>query len=106
MDANEDWVKKSHPGNKLEEFMNDTQLIDPFYEKFKTSPRTYVNGSNRLDYILIDAGLQQAIRRQGYLGNLDANMSDHTLCYIDFDEKALFRGLINRPSEIHAREFL
>eukprot|EP00956_Cyclotella_meneghiniana_P000053 scaffold113_cov50-Cyclotella_meneghiniana.AAC.2 len=106
MDANEDWVKKSHPGNKLEEFMNDTQLIDPFYEAFKTSPRTYVNGSNRLDYILIDAGLQQAIRRQGYLGNLDANMSDHTMCYIDFDEKALFRGLINRPSEIHAREFL
>ena len=106
MDANEDWVKKSHSGEKLAEFMEQTQLIDPFYKKFEVSPRTYVNGTNRLDYILIDEGIEHAIKRQGYLGNLDANMSDHTLAYIDFDEKTLFRGLINRPTEIHSREFL
>lgn len=33
-------------------------------------------------------------------------MSDHTMAYIDFDEKLLFRGIINRPTEIHSREFM
>eukprot|EP00956_Cyclotella_meneghiniana_P025985 scaffold55313_cov77-Cyclotella_meneghiniana.AAC.3 len=64
MDASKDWVKKSQPGGRLEGFMNDTQLIDPFYERFQISPQKYhTNCSIRLDYILIDAGLKHAIRK-------------------------------------------
>ena len=108
LDANEDWVRRSHQhqGDKLSDFMTSCQLVDPYYEKFKTNPRTYVNGPNRLDYILIDPSLVHAVKHIGYIASYEGNMSDHTMAYIDFDEKALFRGIINRPTEIHCREFV
>jgi hypothetical protein len=28
------------------------------------------------------------------------------MCYINFDAKRLFRGIVNRPTEIHSREFI
>lgn len=108
MDANEDWVAESHKqqGNKLKKFMQHSQLVDPFFLKFNQAPRTYVRGKHRLDYILVDPALLPAIRSIGYLGSTEANISDHTMAYIDFDEKLLFKGLINRPTEIHSREFM
>jgi endonuclease/exonuclease/phosphatase family metal-dependent hydrolase len=108
MDANEDWVARSHPREKdaLMKFMRDAQLIDPFFEKFKVAPRTYVEGRHRLDYILIDPALSDAVQRVGYLGNHDGNKSDHTMAFIDFNAKRLFRGIIHRPTEIHSREFM
>ena len=108
MDANEDWVARSHPRehDALLKFMRDAQLIDPFFEKFQYAPRTYVDGRHRLDYILIDPALADAVHRIGYLGNHDGNMSDHTMAYIDFNAKRLFRGIIHRPTEIHSREFM
>ena len=49
--------------------------------------------------------LNMQFEKQGYLGKLDANinMSDHTMSYIDFDEMALFWGLINRPTDPRER---
>lgn len=107
-DANEDWVKRSHPneGEQLTNFMRDAQLADPFYNKFGYAPRTYVRSNNRLDYILVDPALTYSIKRIGYMENSEANFSDHALAYIDFDEKMLFRGLVNRPTEIHSRQFM
>ena len=107
-DANEDWVKRSHPneGDQLTNFMRDAQLADPFYNKFGYAPRTYVRSNNRLDYILVDPALTYSIKRIGYMENSEANFSDHALAYIDFDEKMLFRGLVNRPTEIHSRQFM
>ena len=108
MDANEDWVNNSHPNEKerLRKFLERNQLIDPFYEKFKTSPRTYERGPSRLDYIFIDPALKDTVRRVGYLGSQEGNMSDHTMCYVDFDSKTLFRGILNRPVDLPSREFL
>ncbi len=59
MDANEDWVNESHKqqGNKLKRFMQQTQLVDPYYIKFGQNPRTCVSSTNRLDYILVDPAL-------------------------------------------------
>jgi xanthine/CO dehydrogenase XdhC/CoxF family maturation factor len=81
IDANKDWVTESHKkqGNKLRKFMSECQLCDPFYEKFKTSPRIYVDGQHRLDYILIDPALNHAVKYVGHLGSLEANNSDHSL---------------------------
>lgn len=108
MGANEDWVNRSHvsQGDRLQRFLTSTQLIDPFYSKFSQSPRTYVEGTNRLDYIFIDPALELAVKHTGYLGSAEANFSDHAMAFIDFDEKKLFRGIINRPTEISSREFL
>ncbi|KAL3784917.1 hypothetical protein ACHAWO_001204 [Cyclotella atomus] len=108
MDANEDWVAESHKkqGNKLQKFMQQTQLVDPYYMKFNKAPRTYIRGTSRLDYILVDPALVPAIKRIGYMGSTEGNRSDHTMAFVDFDEKILFKGLINRPTEIHSREFM
>ena len=32
--------------------------------------------------------------------------SDHVMLYVDFDEKELFQGLINRPVRVPSREFI
>lgn len=108
MDANEDWVMNSHSNDreKLKKFIERNQLSDPYFEKFKEVPRTYTRGPWRLDYIFIDNALRGAIKRVGYLGSHDGNFSDHTLAYIDFHSNTLFRGLVNRPVEIHSREFM
>ena len=108
MDANEDWVNNSHPEEKekLQKFLERNQLIDPFYEKFKTSPRTYEHGPSRLDYIFIDPAFRSAVRRVGILGSQEGNFSDHSMCYIDFDSKTLFRGVVNRPIDLTSREFM
>jgi hypothetical protein len=108
MDANEDWVQNSHPREKerLRKFIERTQLADPYYEKFKESPRTFTRGPWRLDYILIDPSLLASVKRVGYLGSHEGNFSDHCLAYIDFDCQMLFRGQVNRPVEIGSREFM
>jgi hypothetical protein len=64
MDANEDWVQNSHPREKerLRKFIERTQLADPYYEKFKESPRTFTRGPWRLDYILIDPSLLDSVK--------------------------------------------
>ena len=86
--------------------MQQTQLVDPYYMKFNKAPRTYIRGTSRLDYILVDPALVPAIKRIGYMGSTEGNRSDHTMAFVDFDEKILFKGLINRPTEIHSREFM
>ena len=89
MDANEDRVAQSHKqqGNMLQKSMQQTQLADPYFMKFHQAPRTYVRGQHRLDYILVDTALLPAICNIGYLGSMEANLSDHTMAYVDFDEK-------------------
>ena len=107
-DANEDWVKQSHKeqGNHLKRFMSQANLTDPFFNKFQYAPRTFIDSNNRLDYIMVDPALESAIKNIGYLGSLEGNFSDHVMAYVDFDEKKLFNGLLNRPTEISSREFL
>ncbi len=90
---------------EFREFQQNAILEDPFYEKFNEMPRTYNRGTKRLDYILMDASLQHAIRRIGYLGTHEAVFSDHAMAWVDFDETMLFRGLINRPPNAINRQF-
>eukprot|EP00956_Cyclotella_meneghiniana_P044565 scaffold323242_cov103-Cyclotella_meneghiniana.AAC.1 len=70
------------------------------------APRTFNDSNNRLDYIMVDPALEGAIKNIGYLGSLEGNFLDHVMAYVDFDEKKLFNGLINRPTVISSREFL
>eukprot|EP00986_Skeletonema_menzelii_P020806 scaffold32353_cov400-Skeletonema_menzelii.AAC.1 len=91
--------------DKFREFLQDTLLEDPYYDRFHDMPRTYLRGSRRLDYILMDMGLVPAIKSMGYLGTHEAVHSDHSMAWVDFDEKQLFRGKINRPPEYKNRQF-
>ena len=106
MDANGDYRTDRTPDRALATFITNSNLSDPFYEKFTTSPRTFLYGSKRLDYIFMDPALILSIRNIGYLGTHMGADSDHCLAYVDFDEKQLFAGLINRPVPHHSCEIL
>ena len=104
MDANGDYLKGND--KELTNFIDANGLCDPFYEKFQISPSTYVHGSNRIDYILMDPALTGAIERIGYLGTHDGAMSDHVMAMVDVCEQKLFNGILNRPPVHHSREIL
>lgn len=53
-------------------------------------PTTYSHGPNRLDYILGDDHIYEAVIQSGALGLHEGVMSDHTLQYVDFSETQLF----------------
>lgn len=90
----------------LQSFLIDTSLCDPFHDRFGSSNRTCITGSSRIDYIFMDAALCPSILHIGYLGTHDGALSDHVVGYVDFDEAALFQGVINRPLPAHSREIL
>ncbi|KAL3762213.1 hypothetical protein ACHAWU_004751 [Discostella pseudostelligera] len=103
MDANGDY---NGSDSDFASFVLRAGLADPFFEKFSTSPPTYIYGSTRLDYVLVDPALTHAIVRVGYLGTHEGAYSDHVMAVVDFDERRLFAGVLNRPPPRHSREIL
>jgi len=105
MDANGDDNYEDDIDQDLKQFIEDAHLADHFHEKFPEPSRTYTRGKKRLDRILFDSALVGAIECIGYLGTHEGQFSDHVYAYVDFNEKKLFRGEINRPVDLHSREF-
>ena len=107
MDANGDYTcTKTQDRNKdLKSFIREANLVDHFHEKFPDPIHIYVYGSKRLDYILADPALVEAIERIRYLGTHKGACSDHVLAYVDFNTAKLLKGEINHPIDIHTREF-
>ena len=105
MDANGDLNHHKEADGDLRRFVSEAHLVDHFHEKFPAPIRTYIYGTKRLDYIFVDPSLTQAISRIGYLGTHEGAFSDHTMAYVDFHSNLLFKGIIHRPMELHAREF-
>jgi len=96
MDANDDWLQTSSKAFKA--FIEDMRLVDPYYEKIKTSGltgTTYARGSRRIDFIFVDSTILPAIKRIGTLGLHEGIISDHIMLYMDCDERLLFGGIIN-----------
>jgi hypothetical protein len=91
---------------KFRKFLLSNNLIDPYYVKFKASPPTYVRGTKRLDYIVMDESLSEAVARIGYLGSHEGVVdADHSYAYVDFRSDALFCGSIHRPTPMNNRQF-
>ncbi|KAL3777684.1 hypothetical protein ACHAWO_007848 [Cyclotella atomus] len=107
MDANEDWVAESHKqqGNKLKDSCNKLswQTLLPEIQQHQGHTS---GGRHRLDYILVDPALLPAIR------SIDIWDPWKPTCQITqwrtstLTRNFLFKGLINRPTEIHSREFM
>ena len=55
-----------------------------------TPPRTYSSGTRRLDLILGDGHVLNAVQASGSLKEHDGLISDHTLQWVDLDIQALF----------------
>ena len=105
MDANGDYTRQKGDQD-LREFIQGTGLVDRYKDKFSAPIRTFIRGIKRLDYILVDPGLVEAIKRIGYLESHESAYSDHVYEYEDFTEAKLFHGRINRPIPVHTREFI
>ena len=108
MDANEDWSDPK-TGKELKQFMLETSLVDPLYERFRDdglTHSTYARGKQRIDFVLFDTALKTAVKRIGTLGLHEAIISDHVMIYADIDETELFQGLVNRPVRVPSREFI
>ncbi|KAL7517834.1 hypothetical protein ACHAWF_000158, partial [Thalassiosira exigua] len=98
MDANDDWVRPE--GKSFAAFIEEMKLVDPLHKHFKNA-----RGTKRIDYMLVDEFVDQAIIRIGTLGLHEGIIFDHVMLYMDIDERQLFGGIINRPVLHPSREF-
>ncbi len=83
-----------------------TNLIDAYHQKFHDSPRTYMWGTKRLDNILVDPDLTQAIEHKGYLGMHEGAETDHVYANMDLNDKVANQGAVHRPITTKSRDFL
>ncbi len=106
LDANGDINHPKMPDRGMQEFIQKTNLIDAYHQKFHDSPRTYMWGTKRLNYILVDPALTQAIEQIGYLGTHEGAETDHVYAYMDLKDKVANQGFIHRPITTKSRDFL
>ena len=101
MDANGDYTRtKGNPD--LLEFIQSASLVDHYKETFPAPINTFIRVSKRLDCILVDPGLVDAIEHIEYLESHRGAFSDHVYAYVDFTEAKMFQALINRPLPVHS----
>ena len=105
MDANRHYNHPTQGDKALKDFVTATGLSDPYHERFPEQNRTYMYGSKRFDYILVDPLLVPAVKCVGYLGSHEGAYSDHVQGYVDFDTKILFQGILSRPIDFKSRKF-
>ncbi|KAL7533908.1 hypothetical protein ACHAXR_007538, partial [Thalassiosira sp. AJA248-18] len=91
MDANGDYMSAKDPDKNLAAFIKEAGLVDHYHNQFPGPIRTYIYGTKRLDYILVDPGLVGAIKAIGYLATHEGTLSDHVMAYVDFHEDELFK---------------
>ncbi len=53
----------------------------------------------------MDLTLVRAISYIRYLATHKGALLDHVYVYVDFYQKMLFKGIINRSVEVHSKEF-
>ena len=96
MDDNDDWLQTN--SKEFTAFIKEMHLVNPYYERFKTlglAGTTYAQGSQRIDFVLVDSMILPAIKCIGTLGLHEGIISDHIMLYMDCDEQLLFGGIIN-----------
>eukprot|EP00956_Cyclotella_meneghiniana_P019722 scaffold34200_cov24-Cyclotella_meneghiniana.AAC.2 len=103
MDANADVSEK-----QLSDFMKENGVIDLITDIHSEDepPSTYSRGKKRIDLILGDEHLRRAVVRAGSRDLHDGvSSSDHTMQYIDVDEKMIFGDDSFCPIQGYQREF-
>eukprot|EP00956_Cyclotella_meneghiniana_P036769 scaffold130371_cov40-Cyclotella_meneghiniana.AAC.1 len=94
--------------SKLKEFTDQNGLSDMITvgRDSSVAPPTYTRGKQRIDFILGDEHIKRAIVHWGFLELHDGlKASDHTMQYLDLDEKLLFRDDSFTPMPGYHREF-
>ncbi len=97
LDANGDKHHPQTPDVEMKKIIQRTNLIDAYHQKLHDSPCTHMWGTKRLDYILVDLGLTQAIECIGYLGIHKGAKTNHLYSYMDLNDKIAKQGTVHRP---------
>ena len=76
-------------GGKLTKFVEELDLREPIKERFASDtnpiPSTYWRGSNQIDFMFTTKGIDEYIRRCGYLQFNQVLRSDHRGIFFDLD---------------------
>ena len=87
-------------------FLDRNNLIDVVgHVTSGDPPPTYSRGQKRIDFILGDMHVCEAAVQGGSLGMHEGLFSDHTLQFVDFDQKRLFRNETYTPLSVQERQF-
>jgi hypothetical protein len=90
---------------ELHEFIKSRNVAYIYYNMFKESPRTFMWGTKRLDYILIDPSLIPAVESIGYLGTHEGSDTDHVYAFMDLNVNIIHQDIVHRPITTKSREF-
>ena len=63
-----------------------------YRERFPGEIPMFVHGTKRMEYILMDPALVEAVKHIGYLGTHEGAFLDHVYAYAVFVEGLLLRG--------------
>ena len=103
IDANE--ATESHQ-SALPKFLSHTTLVDTIaHAHGNMTPKTYLRGHRRIDFVFASESLLPHLRRSGHLGILDAIPSDHVGIWLEFDGTELFRGVTENLGSIPQKPF-
>ena len=102
IDSNSEITEKN-----LNEFNKRNGLHDIITSGRDTeAPPSYARGRKRIDFLLRNYHVQRAVINSGALGLYDGlRASDHTMQYVDLDEKLLFQDDTFTPMPGFHREF-
>ena len=106
LDTNRDIHHPQQPDVKMQKFIQRTNLIDVYHQKFHDSPHTHMWSTKRLDYILVDPDLTPAIECIGYLGTHEGAETDHVYAYMDLNDKIANQGTVHRLITTESQDFV
>ena len=90
----------------FKKFIQENGLNDLIKENNKgPPPKTYSRGKKRIDYILGDDYVANAVVKSGALASQEGVLSDHTMQWVDLDVKLLFKNKSYIPMKPCEREF-
>jgi hypothetical protein len=106
LDTNGDIHQQKKTDIGMQEFIQRTNLLDAYHQKFHDSTFTYMWGTKRLNCILVDPILAQAIECIGYLGTHKGAETDHIYAYMDLNDKVANQGTVHRPITTKTQDFV
>ena len=94
------------PHNGVQKLLAATGLVDETtYFHGDDTPKTYLRGQHRIDYMFVSPDLLPCLHRSGHIVILDGLSLDHVSCWIEFDGTQLFQDATETHGSIQHTTF-